>query len=153
MRWCLGSKLREVATMLTCVLPQRIKPFLSLLSQSQNGLGVLVFNLKHPLTLSPSSRFRGGETCRLREVSGFGAVSGEKRQKRKGQWGSWVRVFAEGHLGTPPRVPLFSSVWLRLTLSPRAARQCALCAQVTLVNARKLTVLFPKGLGPDIKSN
>lgn len=88
--------------MLTCVLPQRIKPFLSLLSQFQSGFGVFLFNLKHPLTLSPSSRFRGGKTGGIGGVSGFGVVLGEGRQKRKVSE-ERGECPCRGHLGTPPR--------------------------------------------------
>lgn len=79
-----GLEAEGSGTMLTCVLPQRINPFLSLLSQSQSGFCVFLFNLKHPVTLSPTYRFRCGKTYRIREVSGFGVFLGEKRQRRKG---------------------------------------------------------------------
>lgn len=90
MRRCLGSRLREVATLLTCVLPQRIKPFHSLLSQSQSSFWIcfvfFFFKQKHRVTLSPSPRYKCGRTCGIREVSGFANYSGEKRQRRRGQW-------------------------------------------------------------------
>ena len=70
-------------------LPQRIKPFHSLLSQSQSSFWIcfffFFFNQKHRVTLSPSSRYKYGRTCGIREVSGFANYLGEKRQRRRGQ--------------------------------------------------------------------
>ena len=77
-----------MATLLTCSFLRESSPsipyFLSL-RVVFGSVFFFFFNQKHRVTLSPSSRYKYGRTCGIREVSGFANYLGEKRQRRRGQ--------------------------------------------------------------------